>query len=551
MRASLLALAFALPPLFAPDAVAAQASLFARRATLDLPPTGVVRIALPDEVVRASGPALGDLRVLDDEGRAIPYAIDRAPAVDAPRTDLGALTPVEARQSAERAEGVSPLYHEAYDLELPREPAPGAYVLILTTASAHFTADAVVTRAVSEGEPEHLAARSLFRLGSGAEQLEIPLPARASGRVRITLSNESGFLSPAFALCSLAPPGAPSLVFDSTGAFRPLRAYFGGGRAIAASYIEAEGLLAVARTGATTGHGTFGAIEPNPSSSTEPALAFAMTPGPRADVEAYARRARVAIPSSREGLTRVRLPPTVGANDDVRLVDEEGRQWPYVRSSEDEEERVALDAQPLDGAPHLSRYAVELPDPLDLRGLLVEVDAAYVDRAFTIRHRGAHGEAEIWRDGRLQRQPGDRTPLRISIDRDRVEGFELEIVDGDDAPLALTLEALAARQSIFAMAPPGEYRLLFDVPRTIEETAPPSYEIERARALILAVPAADAEVGVAEANPDFSPPSPYSGSKRHDLLLWLVLGAAIVVLGALTFRLVRAAPPPSEGSRDV
>ncbi len=666
--------ALALSALAVPHAAEAQVSVFPRRAELTVPSTGVVRVELSAEIVQGSGPALGDLRILDNDGRALPYAIDGAPPAGARVTTLGPLTPVEARQQMEGAEGATPIYREVYDLDLPPEQPTSAWTLALMTASTHFTAEATVERLVPGATPEPLTARSVFRLASGAERLDMTLPPHASGRIRVTLTGESGFLSPVFELRSIEPPATPTfltlpltvereehrggktildarrpmalvpnalvlhpsqttvrryvrvydtgpdgtqaivgqgevsrvtepgaapeplvlaldpgrgdrlrieiddgdsgplpelradlrihqptVIFDPTTAYRPVRIYFGGRRVLPPTYPESEALLAAARGDAPAGVGTVGRIEPNPSYSRAPALAFAMAPGPVVEAGAFEHQADLTIVETPEGLARIVLPSAVEARmdparEDVRVVAADGRQWPYLRGLDVEREPVSLAARRESPRPGTSRYVITLPEaPLAIEALLLDVPAEYVDRAYRLLHRAEDGEEVTWGEGRLQRRPGDAGPLRVAVGQPRVEALVLEVTDGNDAPLAPRIAAVVTHRVLFAAAPPGEYRLLFGIPEHVEAVDGaewPSYEIERARDLVFALPYGDARVGEVEANPDFDPPSPYSGSKLRDLVLWLVLGFAVVVLGALTFRLSRLAPPPSDGPTD-
>jgi hypothetical protein len=557
MRRRLVPFALALTALASPGVAEAQpVALFPSRAELAVPVPGVVRVVLPDEVLEASGPTFADLRVLDAAGEALPYVVDGAPSSGELVTDLGALTPVEARQQAAHDEGDVPTFREVYELELPLETAStGTRILAMAVASPHFTANATVERVAPDAEPEPLTARSVFRLPSGAEQLEITLPAEASGRIRITLVGEMGLLSPLFELKVALPPQSSdlrSVIFDATRAHRPLYLYFGGGRVLAPSYPEAEALLAAARTASLAGAGAAGPVVPNPSYSDEPALGFAMVRGPTVDVAAFAHRAEVTIGASPEGLSRIVLPSAVEAqidpaHEDLRLVDGEGRQWPYLRGLEDEEARLPLVVHRHRTPPGRSRYGLSLPDgPANVRAILVDLPNEYVDRAYRILQRRDDGQDDVWGEGRLARRPGETGPIRLAVGRDHADAFELEVTDGDDAPIAPAITAVVAHRVLFAAAPKGTYRLLFGVAPSALGAAPPRYEIELARSLVVALPSVDAEVGAAMANPDFDPPSTYSRSKLWDLLLWLVLGFAIIALGALTFRLARAATPPED-----
>jgi hypothetical protein len=66
------------------------------------------------------------------------------------------------------------------------------------------------------------------------------------------------------------------------------------------------------------------------------------------------------------------------------------------------------------------------------------------------------------------------------------------------------------------------------------------YELERVRSTVLAVPASDVVTGELEPNPAFSSARRLSGAGAvRKLLLWGVLGVAVIVLVVVTLRAAR------------
>ncbi len=666
-RASAQRLAIAtalLAALAAPRAAHAQIGLFPERAELDVPVTsGLVRVELPADVIARCGPALGDLRVFDANGTSHPYVIDGAPP-SSERVTSSAITPAEARQVTETPADARPRYREEYDLDLPAVAPPGgSWTLVLATDDPHFTSEVRVERAGDGGEVELVTARTVFRLPSGSERLDVALPAGLEGRLHVRISGEQGFLSPTFAVRSAVPPadptfvslplavesteqlakktvivvrrpqgfvptwiaidtsattaeryvrvvdagaggsqevvgearvsrvadrtalllvpidGAkgdllrveiddgdagplpdlgiearihqPSVVFDAGTTTPPAYLYFGGARALPPSFPEAATLLRASREGAPPAVARIRRVEPNPSYSREPALAFAMHPGDALEVEAYAHEAEVVVPESPEGLVRIVVPRAVESRvdpnrRDLRFVDAQGRQWPYLEGNEAFREEVPLESQRTAPRPRTSRYTLTFDDgPVAVQTVVLRVTAEYVDRRYALfgPPLDERGDERLLASGRLRRGPGESAELRIDLGA-RVDRLFLEVEDGDDAPLSFRATATVALPVIFVAAPPGTYRLLFGVPDAVSEVQPPSYELESARAQVFSVPAVDARVGPVRPNPRFSPPSPYSSSRMRDLALWAVLGLAVVVLGVLTFRLAKLAPPP-------
>ena len=115
---------------------------------------------------------------------------------------------------------------------------------------------------------------------------------------------------------------------------------------------------------------------------------------------------------------------------------------------------------------------------------------------------------------------------------------------GNPRPLGSLITTNAGRLSLslpsptpFLAAPDGDYRLLAGDARA----EPPVYEIAEATDLLLAVRAADAEVGAARANAAHVVPAWWEGADAHTWILWAVLLLAVVVLGFLPLRLAGAA----------
>jgi hypothetical protein len=178
--------------------------------------------------------------------------------------------------------------------------------------------------------------------------------------------------------------------------------------------------------------------------------------------------------------------------------------------------------------------------PLRLDRLVLDTDAPYFDRGFTLRATVAGGEETTLARGRLARAAGDPRPAGIDLQPVRVLSLTLEIEDGDDAPLSFrAAHARAPLPEVYLTAPAGSYALLLGAP----DQAPPRYELERVRDVVLAVQAAAIEAGPLQENPDYGPLARLKGSgARQTALLWTALVAAVVVLAVLTLRLARRDP---------
>ena len=120
----------------------------------------------------------------------------------------------------------------------------------------------------------------------------------------------------------------------------------------------------------------------------------------------------------------------------------------------------------------------------------------------------------------------------------------VEITDGDNAPLTVrTATGLAAVPRLTFKAGPGEYRLLFGNDRV----PPPSYELGLLREEVLAysaLPVAAADIQPSVANPEHTRAlAEMMRQAPPTVVLWSALGLAVVVLLALTRRILAAGQP--------
>jgi hypothetical protein len=178
---------------------------------------------------------------------------------------------------------------------------------------------------------------------------------------------------------------------------------------------------------------------------------------------------------------------------------------------------------------------------MTLDQLVLEGDTGFVDRPFRLRGRTVDGGEVRLADGRLTLRTERPQPLAIGFPPQRLSGLELEVDDGDEA--ALTWRAARARAiepELFLVAPAGVYRLLLGN----RDTAPPRYELERVRDVVLAVRGGAVAAEPLEPNPRYSLGAHLAGGDRITsllprLALWTVLLAAVVVLGIVTLRTAR------------
>lgn len=162
------------------------------RAPISGPAGTLVRLPLPPDVLARSAADLSDVRVLDPEGRDLPYGVDREEhVVEAPPTLRRApLTVLWASQTRTRS-GAATIQREVYRVTLPSAAAGEGVSLELETALPAFTATAHVTGVGIDVQA------TVFRVPEmGIERLDVLLPTGADGPVELTLESEAGPLSP-------------------------------------------------------------------------------------------------------------------------------------------------------------------------------------------------------------------------------------------------------------------------------------------------------------------------------------------------------------------
>jgi hypothetical protein len=272
-----------------------------------------------------------------------------------------------------------------------------------------------------------------------------------------------------------------------------------------------------------------------------------MHPGAEIDARTYEFRRALSIVPAPEGLSRLSLAPEDMAAAradlaDVRIVDAEGSQWPYLVERRAGKTTVPLSLMERDRDGRTSVYRFE-PGvaPLSLRGLHFDAEVAYFDRPYELRVTDAEGREHTAASGRLRKDARNPKPVSIAFDAGRVSALELRIEDGDDAPLELgPVVGRLPLADLFLVAAEGEYHLLVGYP----EDSAPSYELERVRDVVLAVKASPVASGPLEENPRFSARSRLApgSSVFQKGIVWIVLLVAAAILGGLTLRVARQEP---------
>ncbi len=290
-------------------------------------------------------------------------------------------------------------------------------------------------------------------------------------------------------------------------------------------------------------------LSSNPAHDDTPLLRYAWTPGAVVQTGAYSHQAPLQITSAPEGVTWLTLPVDVVAHArsdlaDVRIIDTQSRQIPYVRfASAVAPEWVPLTvAAPVKEGAHTLLALKGTDGPVAWDRLRLQVQSQYVERSFTVQGRAT--SADPWvtlASGTLSRAHDSAAPLDIALRAMPVSELRLVLKEGDAAPLELlSAEAEVSLPVLHVLAPPGDYRLLVGQP----EATAPSYQLESLREVVSQLDAPKLQLaGALVTNPEFTRLSRLrQGNLPERIAVWGALGLGVLVLGAFTLRLLRKAP---------
>lgn len=225
---------------------------------------------------------------------------------------------------------------------------------------------------------------------------------------------------------------------------------------------------------------------------------------------------------------------------DLRIVDAEGRQIPYLRERSPDPLIVELkdgkDARDGKDSDRISRHRLELPHgSLPASRLLVDTPADVFERAVHVEgERNRRGEARwstapvVWRDTRPD-MPAP--PLELELPADPGETVYLVVDEGDNAPLPLSRPRLHLDTwTLRFFHPGGRLRLLYGRKGLGE----PRYDLSLIAAQL--DPTRAREVTLAPEPPAELTNDPARVPRG---LFWGALAAAVAVLLLVLARLVR------------
>lgn len=387
----------------------------------------------------------------------------------------------------------------------------------------------------------------------GVAVLDVPIAPARGERLRIAIVDGD---SPALTdLAFDAFVRQPALIFALRDGLGTLR--FGGGRAYRPRYdltalipprpvsgVDAE-IATRLWDPAKLATATLGPVRANPAWDASPALAFAMRAGAPVDAARLEWRRPIVVPQAPNGLARLVL----AAGDlararpdlaDVRVVDAEGRQWPFLVDRGLPPMRIGLFTEPTQPRDGRSRWTIRPQDgPLPLGRIELGIDAPFFHRPYRLLTTDANGAERVLAQGELRRDAQRPEPTTLALPGVPVTTMTLEVDDGDDAPLNVQRAwADVPTAALLLAAPAGEYALLLGDP----DASAPRYELASVRDVVTAMAAAPVDAKAIVKNPAFSATARVaSGDLPKQALVWTVLVGAVVLLGVLTLRATRKA----------
>ena len=247
---------------------------------------------------------------------------------------------------------------------------------------------------------------------------------------------------------------------------------------------------------------------------------------------------------SPEDLARAR--PDLG---DLRVVDQQGRQVPYILEPRAAEARVTLAVERDAAGGRTSRHRLAPPadspvgppaPPVPLEALELRFAESFFSRPARLLGSGMSDRRErpVWQ-GTLSQREESATPIEVPLDGVARRELWLEIDEGDDRPLTpVQAVGLARVPRLTFKAAAGPHRLLVGN----EEAQAPRYDLALLSRELLAWSAVAVSPGALGDNSAFRRSgAEYLRQAPPTLLLWGVLLAAVAALLVMTVRLLRSA----------
>ncbi|HQZ16778.1 MAG TPA: DUF3999 family protein [Vicinamibacteria bacterium] len=390
---------------------------------------------------------------------------------------------------------------------------------------------------------------SIFRLRASDAVIageSVRLPARSGQGGPLYLEIDDAGSPPLRGLKVRLHGSRVRLVFPVSG--RSLTLYYGNEATRAPAY-DIEGLRPRLAQAMGTAVAEIGPEEANPLFKRDPPLRFAATLGAPLDPSKW-RRERPLSPITEEDVYAITLRAADLATlrpdlADLRVVNDDNKQVPFLVDADFADERVALKVQRQTAAPaHRSLFTLGpaeavTGDPAPrVSRIEIEVSDAFFERPARILHSTNQTQREVPFSLTLSRKPPSSSLLVLGVSAP-LDTMTLEVDDGDNAPLDIkSAVAIVRVPRIVFKAAPGNLRLLLGN-RGAEA---PRYDIAGLRSELLAYSAIAAHAGALGDN-QASRPSLFSGfdTAPRGTLVWTAIIVAIIALVGLTLKTLKGA----------
>lgn len=426
---------------------------------------------------------------------------------------------------------------------------PLSEVEVVCDEAAFFRRARLIEASSATGQKSEtlLGEASVFRLrGSDAiiagESIRFPARGGSGGALYLEIDNAGS--PPLRGLRARLHGSRLRLVFPMSG--KSLTLYYGNDATRAPAY-DLESLRPRLTQALGTAAASVESEEANPLFKRDPPLRFAATLGASLDPSNW-RRQRVLPRILEEDV----FTTTLSANDlaalrpdlaDLRLVNAENRQVPFLIDPNFTDERIALRVEKVEAPPGRSAYRLSPPSPEgDGRVQASQIEISVGDAFFERRARLVPSENRTQREApfalTLQRNPPSTSPLVLGVSAP-LGDLVLEVDDGDNASLDLrSAIAIVRVPRIVFKAASGDLRLLLGN----RGSDPPRYDISGLRSELLAYSAIATRAGDLTENQGARD----SLLSRFQIvpgqaLVWAAIVVAILALVALTLKTLRGA----------
>lgn len=448
-----------------------------------------------------------------------------------------------------------------YRVRLPAPRLP-IVALQLDVDGGHVFRRAAVTEsrfAGTEAAPVELGRATLSRVvrdGIQASDLDIPIVPPTEAELQLLIDDES---NPPLELRRMRGIFAelPAIYFEFEPAGAGLVARYGD-RALPAPAYDLEAVRdSIDLT--QVPEARWGTVRALGETEGPPASDPGVQPGSSIDAEAFGHLRSIAAADA--GLAALQLDAAALAGSrgpaarfaDVRILDESGRQIPYLIERRDEPLQVELAPARADTqAPGLARppgralsvYKVTLPYAgLPQGTLIVETSARVFQRSVQlgVERPPDRGHRDTWFDllasgtWRHADKESAARPLSMRFTADRDTALLLAIDEGDNAPLPVTGARLLLPSYRLRFYHPGGGALRLVYGR--EDLRPPQYDLALLAQQVMGAPARDVTAG----DPPVATTAAGGASFISPLTFWILLGGAVVVLVGIIARLVKGA----------